>query len=145
MSYLIRSKLFVPATRPELFAKAFASAADALSLYLQDAVAENRKQEARAALAETGLHHIQVCSFVNTRLVPGWADAEAVAQGFKAKPGVEYTPLGPEVGAVATTGSARRPLPSHAALSFRCSGLGAESIEKVSLPFSRATAIPSLP
>ena len=39
------------------------------------------------ALAETGLKHIQVCSFVNPRLVPGWADAEAVVAGFKAKPG----------------------------------------------------------
>src|SRR5471030_1645726 len=45
------------------------------------------------ALAETGLHHIQACSFVNTRLVPGWADAEAVVAGFTAKPGVEYTGL----------------------------------------------------
>lgn len=45
------------------------------------------------ALAETGLTHIQACSFVNTRLVPGWADAEAVVAGFKAKPGVDYTAL----------------------------------------------------
>src|SRR5204862_6422872 len=45
------------------------------------------------ALAETGLEHIQVCSFVNQRLVPGWADAEAVVGGFKAKPGIEYTAL----------------------------------------------------
>jgi isopropylmalate/homocitrate/citramalate synthase len=45
------------------------------------------------ALAETGLKHIQVCSFVNQRLVPGWADAEAVVAGFKAKPGVDYTAL----------------------------------------------------
>ena len=45
------------------------------------------------ALADTGLHHIQACSFVNTRLVPGWADAEATVAGFKAKPGVEYTAL----------------------------------------------------
>src|SRR6202521_4769500 len=45
------------------------------------------------ALAETGLPHIQVCSFVNPRLVPGWADAEAVVGGFKAKPGVDYTAL----------------------------------------------------
>jgi isopropylmalate/homocitrate/citramalate synthase len=45
------------------------------------------------ALADTGLHHIQACSFVNTRLVPGWADAEAVVEGFKARPGVHYTPL----------------------------------------------------
>ncbi len=45
------------------------------------------------ALAETGLHHIQVCSFVNTRLVPGWADAEATVADFKAKPGIHYTGL----------------------------------------------------
>src|ERR1700712_3256376 len=45
------------------------------------------------ALAETGLHHVQACSFVNTRLVPGWADAEAVVEGFAAKPDVEYTGL----------------------------------------------------
>jgi isopropylmalate/homocitrate/citramalate synthase len=45
------------------------------------------------ALAETGLRHIQVCSFVNPRLVPGWADAEAVMTGFKAKPSVHYTAL----------------------------------------------------
>lgn len=45
------------------------------------------------ALSETGLHHIQACSFVNTRLVPGWADAEAVVEGFKATPGIHYTGL----------------------------------------------------
>ena len=45
------------------------------------------------ALAETGIAHIQVCSFVNPRLVPGWADAEAAVSGFKAKPGIAYTAL----------------------------------------------------
>ena len=45
------------------------------------------------ALSDTGLRHIQACSFVNTRLVPGWADAEAVVDGFSARPGVEYTGL----------------------------------------------------
>ncbi len=45
------------------------------------------------ALAGTGLHHIQACSFVNTRLVPGWADAEAVVEGFAPQPGVAYTAL----------------------------------------------------
>jgi hydroxymethylglutaryl-CoA lyase len=34
-----------------------------------------------------------VCSFVNPRLVPGWADAETVVEGFKTKPGIEYTAL----------------------------------------------------
>jgi citrate lyase subunit beta / citryl-CoA lyase len=46
----MRSKLFVPASRPELFAKALASAADALSFDLEDAVAPERKGQARADL-----------------------------------------------------------------------------------------------
>jgi len=45
------------------------------------------------ALADTGLHHIQACSFVSPRIVPGWADAEDVIAGFKPKPGVHYTAL----------------------------------------------------
>jgi isopropylmalate/homocitrate/citramalate synthase len=51
------------------------------------------KIELIEALAETGLHHIQVCSFVNPRVVPGWADAEKVVEGFRPKPGVHYTAL----------------------------------------------------
>lgn len=45
------------------------------------------------ALAETGLTHVQVCSFVSPRVVPQWADAEQTVAGFKAKPGVDYTAL----------------------------------------------------
>ncbi|HYR70856.1 MAG TPA: hypothetical protein VEP12_05670 [Candidatus Acidoferrum sp.] len=44
---LMRSQLFVPASRPELFAKALASDADALSFDLVDAVQEARTGEAR--------------------------------------------------------------------------------------------------
>jgi citrate lyase subunit beta / citryl-CoA lyase len=47
----VRSKLFVPASRPELFAKAMAGEADALSFDLEDAVDESRKDEARRELA----------------------------------------------------------------------------------------------
>jgi citrate lyase subunit beta/citryl-CoA lyase len=47
----MRSKLFVPASRPELFAKAMAGAADAISFDLEDAVDPARKDEARQALA----------------------------------------------------------------------------------------------
>lgn len=43
----MRSKLFVPGSRPELFPKALAGAADALSFDLEDAVPETRKAEAR--------------------------------------------------------------------------------------------------
>jgi isopropylmalate/homocitrate/citramalate synthase len=45
------------------------------------------------ALSTTGLCHIQVASFVSPRLVPGWADAEAVVDGFTPRPGVAYTAL----------------------------------------------------
>jgi len=51
MRPLMRSKLFVPGSRPELFSKAVGSATDALSFDLEDAVAADRKAEARAAVA----------------------------------------------------------------------------------------------
>jgi citrate lyase subunit beta / citryl-CoA lyase len=49
--YPIRSKLFVPGSRPELFSKAFGTAADALSFDLEDAVVPGKKHEARSAVA----------------------------------------------------------------------------------------------
>lgn len=45
------------------------------------------------ALSATGLRHIQVASFVSPKLVPGWADAEAVVAGFTPRPGVSYSAL----------------------------------------------------
>ena len=48
----MRSKLFVPGARPELFAKALAGDADALSFDLEDSVPEAGKQAARQAIAE---------------------------------------------------------------------------------------------
>ena len=48
---MMRSKLFVPASRPELFDKAMASDADGISFDLEDAVHESRKAEARATLS----------------------------------------------------------------------------------------------
>ena len=47
----MRSKLFVPGSRPELFAKAMASEADGLSFDLEDAVDESMKDEARREVA----------------------------------------------------------------------------------------------
>ncbi|MEO7169775.1 MAG: CoA ester lyase [Pseudomonadota bacterium] len=47
----LRSLLFVPGDRPERFAKATASGADALILDLEDSVAPEKKPEARAAIA----------------------------------------------------------------------------------------------
>ena len=60
----MRSKLFVPGSRPELFAKALAGDADAVSFDLEDAVAEEVKPQARAA-------------------VSGFLDGEALAHGGK--------------------------------------------------------------
>ena len=45
------------------------------------------------ALSACGLRRIQVASFVNPKHVPGWADAEAVIEGFTAREGVEYSAL----------------------------------------------------
>lgn len=47
----MRSKLFVPGSRPELYAKALAGEADGLSFDLEDSVDEAMKDEARAELA----------------------------------------------------------------------------------------------
>lgn len=50
MVELIRAPLFVPATRPDRFAKAAGSGTDAVILDLEDAVAPDQKAAARAAL-----------------------------------------------------------------------------------------------
>jgi citrate lyase subunit beta/citryl-CoA lyase len=49
---LLRSLLFVPGDRPERFAKAAASGADAIILDLEDSVLPGRKGEARKAIAD---------------------------------------------------------------------------------------------
>jgi citrate lyase subunit beta/citryl-CoA lyase len=49
---MMRSKLFVPASRPELFSKALSSAADAISFDLEDAVEEGQKGFARQSLID---------------------------------------------------------------------------------------------
>ena len=57
----MRSKLFVPGSRPELFAKAAASNADGICLDLEDAVVEARKVEARDAVRgflQSGGEHV---------------------------------------------------------------------------------------
>lgn len=48
----MRSKLFVPCSRPELFGKALAGGADAVSFDLEDAVPEAGKAAARQALSD---------------------------------------------------------------------------------------------
>jgi citrate lyase subunit beta/citryl-CoA lyase len=48
----MRSKLFVPGSRPELFSKALNSEADAISIDLEDAVVEDRKAQARTQVGD---------------------------------------------------------------------------------------------
>ncbi|MEO8101164.1 MAG: CoA ester lyase [Betaproteobacteria bacterium] len=48
----MRSKLFVPGSRPEYFDKALSSQADAISIDLEDSVVESRKGEARVMVRE---------------------------------------------------------------------------------------------
>ena len=49
---VLRSALYVPGSRPELFEKALGGEADAVIIDLEDAVAPSRKEEARAAAAD---------------------------------------------------------------------------------------------
>src|SRR3990167_11273911 len=52
MTRPLRSKLFVPGARPELFDKALAGDADALSFDLEDSVPAEGKAQARSAVAK---------------------------------------------------------------------------------------------
>ncbi len=61
-NFVMRSKLFVPGSRPEFFAKALASAADAISMDLEDAVSEGHKTDARAAVREFLLSGVAAAS-----------------------------------------------------------------------------------
>ena len=72
--------LFVPGDRPERYAKAAASGADAVILDLEDAVAPAAKEQARAAL-QTGFTGLPVVVRINAVGTP-WHDADlaAVAQ-----------------------------------------------------------------
>lgn len=91
----MKSKLFVPGSRPELFPKALASAADGLSFDLEDAVVEARKPQARRDLAAllaqlaTGGHDKTVVVRVNA-LDGGHFDEDIAAV---VRPGVDWINL----------------------------------------------------
>ncbi len=61
--------------------------------YEKGAIPTRRKIELIDRLAQTGLDHIQIVSFVNPKLVPGMADAEDVVRGITPRPDVAYTAL----------------------------------------------------
>jgi hydroxymethylglutaryl-CoA lyase len=61
-------------------------------------------------LSRTGLHKIEVTSFVSPRAVPALADAEQVLSGIERVPGVAYVALVPNVrGAQNAAAAARKP------------------------------------
>ena len=70
----MRAPLFVPATRPDRFAKAAASEADGIILDLEDAVGPREKDAARDNLA-TGFADVPVLVRVNGAGTP-WHDAD---------------------------------------------------------------------
>lgn len=75
-----RSWLFVPATRPDRYAKAATSGADRVILDLEDAVAPNEKADARRALANATIpRDVPVYVRVNSALTPWFDDDLAVA------------------------------------------------------------------
>jgi hydroxymethylglutaryl-CoA lyase len=61
--------------------------------YEKGPIPTQRKIELIDRLAQTGLDHIQVVSFVNPKAVPGMADAEDVVRGITPQPDVAYTAL----------------------------------------------------
>lgn len=80
----LRSLLFVPADRPDRFARAAASGADALILDLEDSVAPERKDAGRAAVAEWLAADRAVPVFVRVNPLDGeytQADLAAVLPG----------------------------------------------------------------
>src|SRR5688572_26171121 len=82
----MRSKLFVPGSRPEFFEKALRSAADALSFDLEDSVDPRRKEEARTEVvrflrALPSDHGKTIIVRVNALDTPYFeADIEAIAE-----------------------------------------------------------------
>ena len=83
----MRSKLFVPGSRPELFGKALAGEADGISIDLEDAVVEARKAEARTTVgawlqgSATATRHKLVIVRVNAMDTPHFEDdVRAVVQ-----------------------------------------------------------------
>lgn len=92
----MRSKLFVPGIRPDLFAKALAGEADALSLDLEDAVPAASKGDARAYVAD----------FIGSEAVAGAAKVIIVRPN-----GVDTPWFEDDVRAVARSGLALLNLP----------------------------------
>jgi len=82
----LRSLLFVPGDRPERFAKALASGADAVIFDLEDSVVPARKAMAREAVAEQLARDRPVPAFVRTNPLDGEAIGADLAVLRAARP-----------------------------------------------------------
>ncbi|SEH18588.1 citrate lyase subunit beta / citryl-CoA lyase [Sphingopyxis sp. YR583] len=82
----LRSLLFVPGDRPERFAKAAASGADAIILDLEDSVSPANKEAARAAIADYLAGTREVVTLVRVNPLDGHMTAADVAAIVAARP-----------------------------------------------------------
>ncbi|NIJ06487.1 citrate lyase subunit beta/citryl-CoA lyase [Sphingomonas vulcanisoli] len=82
----LRSLLFVPAARPERFAKAAASGADALILDLEDSVAPEKKAQGRAAVAEWLSTERTIPAFVRVNPLDGGLTGDDLAAVLPGRP-----------------------------------------------------------
>lgn len=89
----MRSKLFVPGARPELFDKAWRSEADAISFDLEDAVAADRKAEARGYVAEALGRHADDEKIVIVRVNPWGEELFADDMDAVVRPGLDIVNL----------------------------------------------------
>ncbi len=98
----LRSILFVPGDRPDRFAKAAASGADALILDLEDSVAPERKGDARAAVANWLTGDRTIPSFVRINPIDGDHSAADLAAIIPARPDGIVLPKAEGAASVAT-------------------------------------------
>lgn len=82
----LRSLLFVPGDRPERFAKAAASGADAIILDLEDSVSLENKEAARAAVADYLVGTREVVTLVRVNPLDGHMTAADVAAIAASRP-----------------------------------------------------------
>lgn len=82
----LRSLLFVPGDRPERFAKAAASGADAIILDLEDSVSPANKETARAAIADYLAGTREVVTLVRVNPLDGHMTAADIAAIAAARP-----------------------------------------------------------
>lgn len=82
----LRSLLFVPGDRPERFAKAAASGADAIILDLEDSVSPASKDAARAAIADYLAGTREVVTLVRVNPLDGHMTAADIAAIAAARP-----------------------------------------------------------